>query len=894
MSVGSRWYKFDFHNHTPASNDYRMPDITDREWLLAYMRQQVDCVIISDHNTGARIDQLKNELQNMARDAQTSDALDYRPLTLFPGVELTATGNVHILAVLHTDCNGADVERLIGQCNNHSSIPRGEPNHQLVLQLGPAGIISAIRQHPEALCILAHIDAVKGILSLTNQGELEDAFRAQPHAVEIRHHPDAITDGTHKRLINNLPCLRGSDAHHPDQAGARYSWLKMSSPDFNGLHHALLDHENCVLFDVFPPEEPALQLRSLRLRTRLCAPANNEKANVEFSPFYNAVIGSRGSGKSTLIESIRLAMRKTSGLTDQQNRKLGAFKSISKGGMETDSVIECVFRKDGADFQLSWRPGDAHALHILRDGEWVEDTNWAADRFPLSIFSQKMLYELASDNGAFLRVCDDSSIVNKRNWAERWDQLEREFRNEQITLRGHNARRLSARSLSGELADAERAVSQLTESAYYPVRQRLSQAEGELFQATSALKVHSERINLLISFITESPQTEFPAEPSAELAAFLQTLSLAQQDFESELSAFLSKSSTTLSEIGNSNSLSALRATAQTEKENVTREAEVLRAQGLNPDTLNELMERCDRLRRELKEYDGLEDIITASEHRIGLLDGQMREHRMMLTEKRREFIASLQLQDLEIKILPLCAPYETVVMGYQNTTGITNFSDRIYDAEDQSGLLHSFISNRPFNPIPSATEEKYVLLDALKSLHRAIKNDDPAAGLELHGTFRNRLRTLQDEALDSLMSWYPDDGIFIRYRAPDGRMEDITSASPGQKGASMLQFLLSYGTDPLLLDQPEDDLDCLMLSQSVIPAITANKKRRQLIIVSHSAPIVVNGDAEYVISMKYDKSGLRPDLCGALQDSHIKALICQQMEGGEKAFRSRYARILS
>lgn len=124
--------------------------------------------------------------------------------------------------------------------------------------------------------------------------------------------------------------------------------------------------------------------------------------------------------------------------------------------------------------------------------------------------------------------------------------------------------------------------------------------------------------------------------------------------------------------------------------------------------------------------------------------------------------------------------------------------------------------------------------------------------------------------------------------------MEDISSASPGQKGASMLQFLLSYGTDPLLLDQPEDDLDCLMLSMSVIPAIMANKKRRQLIIVSHSAPIVVNGDAEYVISMQHDRTGLYPGLCGALQEVPLKALICRQMEGGEKAFRSRYERILS
>lgn len=84
-----------------------------------------------------------------------------------------------------------------------------------------------------------------------------------------------------------------------------------------------------------------------------------------------------------------------------------------------------------------------------------------------------------------------------------------------------------------------------------------------------------------------------------------------------------------------------------------------------------------------------------------------------------------------------------------------------------------------------------------------------------------------------------------------------------------------------------------LMLSQSVIPAISANKKRRQLVIVSHSAPIVVNGDAEYVISMKHDRIGLSPSLCGALQEKEMKELICRQMEGGEKAFRSRYERIL-
>lgn len=67
---------------------------------------------------------------------------------------------------------------------------------------------------------------------------------------------------------------------------------------------------------------------------------------MEFSPFYNAVIGSRGSGKSTLIESIRLAMRKTEGLTAAQRQNLNRF---SESGMTTDSFIECVFRKEGTD-----------------------------------------------------------------------------------------------------------------------------------------------------------------------------------------------------------------------------------------------------------------------------------------------------------------------------------------------------------------------------------------------------------------------------------------------------------------------------------------------------------------------------------------------------------------
>jgi hypothetical protein len=145
MTVGSRWFKFDFHNHTPASDDYRVPDLQPREWLLAYMRQQVDCVVISDHNSGAWIDVLKAELANMSRDASSGELADFRPLTLFPGWSSRPPAT-SISPVLHTQSTSAEVERLLAQCNNNFPIPRETPNHQLVLQLGPraSSVISVV------------------------------------------------------------------------------------------------------------------------------------------------------------------------------------------------------------------------------------------------------------------------------------------------------------------------------------------------------------------------------------------------------------------------------------------------------------------------------------------------------------------------------------------------------------------------------------------------------------------------------------------------------------------------------------------------------------------------------------------------------------------------------
>ena len=60
--AGARWWKFDFHTHTPASNaDFNNRDeITPESWLKAFMKKEIDCVAITDHNSGEWIDALRN------------------------------------------------------------------------------------------------------------------------------------------------------------------------------------------------------------------------------------------------------------------------------------------------------------------------------------------------------------------------------------------------------------------------------------------------------------------------------------------------------------------------------------------------------------------------------------------------------------------------------------------------------------------------------------------------------------------------------------------------------------------------------------------------------------------------------------------------------------------
>jgi hypothetical protein len=136
---------------------------------------------------------------------------------------------------------------------------------------------------------------------------------------------------------------------------------------------------------------------------------------------------------------------------------------------------------------------------------------------------------------------------------------------------------------------------------------------------------------------------------------------------------------------------------------------------------------------------------------------------------------------------------------------------------------------------------------------------------------------------------------------ANDDDWRQITEGSPGERSAAMLTFMLSHGSIPLVLDQPEDDLDSEWISELVVPRLRRSRWARQLVVVSHNANIPVNGDAERVIVMENrdgsirvrasDDDGVEQLHAGPIENPWVRHDIQDIMEGGVAAFVRRERR---
>lgn len=140
---------------------------------------------------------------------------------------------------------------------------------------------------------------------------------------------------------------------------------------------------------------------------------------------------------------------------------------------------------------------------------------------------------------------------------------------------------------------------------------------------------------------------------------------------------------------------------------------------------------------------------------------------------------------------------------------------------------------------------------------------------------------------------------ITVRYEISyDG--VDIHKLSPGTRGIVLLLLYLALDDSddrPLIIDQPEENLDPKSVFDELVSLFIAAKAKRQVIMVTHNANLVINTDADQIIVAEagpHPLGGLPPIsyVAGGLENASIRKAVCDILEGGEAAFRERARRL--
>lgn len=910
---GARWWKFDFHTHTPASDDYGkgldqaiLKNRTCQEWLLDYMRAGIDCVAITDHNSGAWIDQLQRAYQALESDHPD----DFRSLYLFPGVEISVHGGVHVLAIFDQSTRTSDIDSLLGAVKFRGN----KGSSDAVTECSFTEAVNEIVRRG-GIAIPAHVDESKGLFNEFSGTTLQQALECEPiMAMEIMEKSVSKPQLYLARKLKWTEVL-GSDAHHSSGSGDQrfpgryFTWIKMGTPTLEGLRLAVLDGPLSVKRSDEQTDDPnqhaASAIESIEISQARYL-GRSEPFRLELNPWLNTIIGGRGTGKSTIVEFLRLLLRRDKELPQTLQEDFAkyhkAYLSRSDDGLLTEnSCFSAIYRKHGTRYRVQWsQRGDAEPIEVEdHDGSWLAEQGEVAQRFPVRTYSQKQIFELAKAPLALLRIVDDAPEIDRRSWEDRWKMEESRYLSLKAKAREIQSGLADEPRLIGELEDVKRKLLVFEKAGHADIlkqyQQRLRQ-ERVVEEWEESWIGASQRIrNLADEILPSQLDISFfdPNKPEDKYLIEKTSLPLSQMQQVCtdllRLATFLDEAVTNWrSERDKSQWKQAVRTAIsryQSLLEKLKREA------ATDPSAYGELVQRRQILEGRLKELESqrkqLESVLKEAEESLD----RVIEIRRELTKRRRDFLNKVLKNNryVRIDILPYEAR-ETVESEFRKILQREGggFEKDIGLPDNNEGFLGELYTS---DSTPSELEKR------LTQLKHKLKNI--ASGKLKRSNLRDQrfavhLEKLVPEVFDRLDLWFPEDSLRVEYSTmADGTgFRSIHEGSPGQKTAALLAFLLSYGDEPIILDQPEDDLDNRLIYDLIVTQLRNIKQRRQVIVVTHNANIVVNGDAELVVGLIASSGETHQECSGSLQTEKVRDTICAVMEGGKEAFEQRYKRI--
>lgn len=932
---GMCWFKCDLQVQTPEDNnhwaddDLRLgnprrpktptdngnPDETGvqekaRRFLWRCHELKLDVIGITDHNFSEKSEPRDWFLTHLLEQNKAVANEFQRPmLYILPGFEVDI--GYHVLCLF-------EPARKISHLWRVSSIltKLGLPENQRFRNGTPEPLryngetvslkrlIDIVQNEHRGMVVAAHADDKDGLLY--DARHIKDYRLPGLLALEVTSNPPQkkyleILEGRNREWCrtNGQPAyVMSSDAKSlkvnkesgypvPNSLGYRYTWIKMSKPSIEALRQAFLDPQSRIAL----PDNTATAIRPSEAQThprlRHIAIKNLKflaDQELEFSQNLTAVIGGRGSGKSTLLECLRLALGKDKDLESASAAKLQRVKDTFTQETEIHVAWEGVL---GQPDTIVFRP--RQGVHRLVNSECA-DFRTFLNHIPAQFFSQQQLSDLTrleQYGNRLLPLLDAACGAELQALASQETALrtavQQSFaaRDQLTAIRGNITR------LKQELAELERqwqARKDVQQDAL--AHQRALAARRYSQQVRTHADETCERIQLLAEDLADShaplgseaahwPHADWFQNLDAQADALMQAIreKLLENAGEYQRAmAALFEGNVDWPQV--SEDLNAAESRFLTACE----------ARGLQPQDVSRLQEIDRQRQTKQRELASQESQARQLETQQPLLQQRLNDlHGLWQQQYQRRLAAAEQING-KTSAIRVSVQYMGDPAAF--TAIWSRFSP---DGRSRLGRSWDDLGKQVFLEFPK--QQHY--LSPWELLFGAVKgecNQLPAV-TEL-------LEPLKEHITASLPLWRETrltrvaDFIDIELR----RVEDGSSVgtisgkqlSEGQRNTAVLNLLLAQGDGPIVIDQPEDELDSNFIYHDLVPLLRQVKNERQLILSTHNANLPVNGDAELIYALEARDGHGCVRTQGGLDRADVSKAVLDIMEGSAEAFRRR------
>lgn len=927
---GGHFFRADFQVHTPRDTQWTRVRPTDeagrKAWAESFVAAARDkglhAVAISDHHDFTYFPYIKEAAEHETA-ADGTPIPERERLVVFPALELTLSVPCQAILILDADFpvdrlddvlkallfepvdpslpvlpqtvplqNSGDINDIIDRLNQHGLLRN---RFILLPNVTPCG-------HKTLLRTSFH-DKYKMMRTV---GGYLDGPISQLDQPKYAGEKNILAGGDklwgHKRLA----VFQTSDARTDDFAhlGEHSTWVKWVSPTAEALRQACLAQESRI-----SQELPALP--NVRISRVVVSQSKfMSHVDVALNPQYTALIGGRGTGKSTILDYIRWTLcDQPAQATDddevadprvRQRKLVEATLKPFDAHVEVHSIINGiahVVRRSAADGTVQLKVGDGPFEKVRESA--------IQSLLPVQAYSQKQLSSVAIRLDELLRFVTSPIQRKLEDIDRRIGEISDRLRENYGTLqrfRGLQSEvdREALREHSiGEQAKALRAgLAGLSDDdrmtlGMKPAYDAITAAEAGWLQQVEMVEASASdavaRIETALARLAAPDNLpEAAAGEATALLAGVTTLLEQARDAEAALRDLVANALCSGGSVGGPRGLLDSKVVAYHDVYAAVKERSS--AHQVQLGQLAELearqKEASELVRRLRKE---LEALGQPQEKHV-----QLRAELVAARRERSEAL-SAQCGDLVVSSDGLIKATLSPRGGF---AGIQQrFKSLIAGSNVRSAQTERFFeaitaSADPVSLWETVLEELegLMLLEPDAEINPEVAPTVSQFGLAVTDQKRLAPRLTPDGWLDLSLTGVVDYPEF-EYRAKEGDYIPFAAASAGQQASALLTTLLSQNGMPLLVDQPEEDLDSETV-QLIVEKIWAAKSRRQLIFASHNANLVVNGDADLVLVCSYVKAGDQSaghiKCQGAIDVEGVRNQITKVMEGGEKAFKLR------